>query len=313
MQSIDASHLRELLPWDVLVESLREMFREGCETPVRHHHQIAVPGEPEATLLLMPAWRSGAYIGVKIINAFPGNSARGQPAISGIYLLSDATDGRLLAQMDGGELTARRTPAASALAADYLARKDASQLLVVGTGRLAPQLARAHAAVRPIQRVSVWGRSVEKAVAVVGELADEGFEAQPVDDLAAAVADADIVSCATLSTEPLVDGDWLSPGTHLDLVGAFRPNMREANDRAIQRSCVFVDTRAGATSEGGDIVIPLQTGVLAEDDIVADLYDLCRGTNPGRTSDDEITLFKSVGASLEDLAAAITAWERLSA
>lgn len=307
MRSFSAEEVRNILDFPSLIDALGDMFKTGCTSPVRHHHDVEVPGEANATLLLMPAWRSGDSIGMKMVNVFPGNSARGLPAISGCYLLSSGKTGQLEAFIDGAELTARRTAAASALAARYLAKKDASRLVIVGTGKLAPNLIAAHSAARPIRQVLVWGRSPDKAAGVIEQARDMGLthEFAVETDLSAAVAEADIVSCATLSQEPLVKGEWLRPGTHVDLVGAFKPDMRESDDEAIRRASVFVDTRAGATKEGGDIVQPLRSGVLTEAGIKADLHELSRGEHKGRASDDEITLFKSVGASLEDLAAAI--------
>ncbi len=297
------------LPWEGLVAALEKLFREGCEMPVRHHHDVAVPGEPDATLLLMPAWQSGQFIGVKIANIFPGNAGRGLPSVAANYLLMSGRSGEMLAIIDGGELTARRTAAASALAAGYLARADASHLLLVGTGRVARNLVPAHAAVRPLRQVTVWGRDAGKAAALAEEIGESGLAASATEDLEGAVGAADIVSAATLSLEPLVRGDWLRPGTHVDLVGAFRPTMRESDDEAIKRASVFVDTRAGATKEAGDIVLALASGALSEAGIEADLYELTRGQHPGRRSPEEITLFKSVGAALEDLAGAILAYE----
>lgn len=305
MQLIDAEKVRARLDWPGLLTALETMFRQGCTMPVRHHHTVNVPGEADATLLLMPAWQSGAYIGVKIVNVMPGNALRGLPAVAASYLLADGRTGQMLALIDGGELTARRTAAASALAASYLARADAAHLLMVGTGRLAPNLIAAHASVRPLRQVTIWGRDPTKAAALAAAVRQTGLAAQATDALAEAAAQADIISCATLSTTPLLCGDWLRPGVHVDLVGGFRPDMREADDTAIRRASVFVDTRAGASQEAGDIVQPLASGVLAETAIVADLYALCRGEHNGRRSAEEITLFKSVGAALEDLAAAI--------
>lgn len=313
MLTIDADEVRRLTAFGPLVEAIRTMFRKDCVMPVRHHHTIEMAGEPDATLLVMPAWTTGEHIGVKLVTVFPGNAGRGLPAISGAYILFDGADGRILAMIDGGELTARRTAAASALAADYLARKDAEHLLVVATGRLAPNQIGAFRAVRPIRRVTVWGRSADRAQAVVEQVARGEIEAGIATDLEKAVREADIVSCATLATEPLIRGEWLRPGTHLDLIGAFTPAMRESDDECIRRATIFCDTRAGATVEGGDLVQPLRSGVLAPGDIVADLFDLARGTRPGRRSDDEITLFKSTGAGLEDLAGALLAYEAATA
>ncbi|MBD8889969.1 ornithine cyclodeaminase family protein [Roseibium litorale] len=310
MLTLSAEETRNVLPFDRLIEALRSMFKAGCVMPLRHHHQMEVPGEETATLLLMPAWLPGAYSGVKIVNVVPGNSARGLPAVAAQYLLSDGRTGEMLALVDGGELTARRTAAASALAAGYLARKDASHLVVAGTGRVAVNLAAAHKAVRPIEKVTVWGRSLVKAEAAAAEIASAcGVETMVSADLESAVKTADIVSAATLSQKPLILGAWLQPGTHVDLIGAFRPDMRESDDEAVRRSSVFADTREGAGTEGGDLAQPLASGVLKPQDVLADLYDLCRNDHPGRRFDGEITLFKSVGAALEDLAGAVLAYE----
>ena len=309
MLTFDAAAVHEALGWQPLIEALRAMFRQGCTMPMRHHHQVTVPAGPDATLLLMPAWLSGRYVGVKLVNVFPGNAEQGLPAVQASYLLSDGSTGRALALLDGNALTARRTAAASALAAGYLARSDTRRLLVVGTGTLAPKLAAAHAAVRPIEEIRVWGRNPGKAAALAETLSAQGLPAEPAEDLAAAVPWAEVVSCATLAAEPLVHGAWLGTGAHLDLVGGFRPDMREADDAAVRRATVFVDTRAGAMAEAGDIAQPLSNGVLAPGDIAADLYDLAAGRHAGRISDREITLFKSVGAALEDLAAAILVYE----
>ncbi len=307
--TLDADAVRRALDRPSLIEALATMFREGCETPVRHHHPVAVPGGADATLLLMPAWIPGRYNGTKVVNVSPDNGAFGLTAVQSLYLLFSGRTGELLATFDGAELTTRRTVAASSLAARYLARADAQALLVVGTGHVAQQIAASHAAIRPIRQVGVHGRDKAKTSALASALRDQGFEAAVVSDLAAAVAEADIVSCATLSREPLIKGEWLRPGTHLDLIGGFTPLMREADDDAIRRSSVFIDTE-GARHEAGDIVAPLGSGVLGPDGVLADLADLVGGRHPGRTRDDEITLFKSVGAASEDLAAAALAYER---
>lgn len=308
MLVLDEIQTRAALPWPALIDALKEMFAGDCVMPVRHHHDVAVPGEETATLLLMPAWQPGAHIGVKLVSVFPGNHRRGLPAIFGSYLLSSGKTGELLAIIDGGELTARRTAAASALAGRHLVRPGASRMLMVGTGRLSLNLIAAHASVHPLEDIAIWGRSAEKARQIAEEAAGEGLAVRVAEDLEAAVREADIVSCATLSETPLVRGAWLKPGAHLDLVGAFKPSMRESDDEAVTRSSLFVDTREGAMSEGGDIVQPMRAGLITAASIRADLADLVRGAHPGRTSPEEITLFKSVGAALEDLAGAILAY-----
>ncbi len=312
MQIVDSRQVAALLDYPSLTAALAAAFRSGCAMPLRHQHTIDVPGAPSATLLLMPAWREGEYLGVKIVNVFPGNAARGKSTVAANYILYDARDGRPLAVIDGVELTSRRTAAASVLAASYLAKGDASRLLIVGTGNIASYLARAYPTFFPsLDEISVWGRDEDKARTLASSLRSEGLPASPVSALADAVKGSDIISCATLTHDPLIMGEWLRPGQHVDLVGGFTPDMREADNAAIRRARVFVDTLEGALSEAGDIIQPMRDGVLDREAIV-DLYALARGTSDGRTSDTDITIFKSVGAALEDLAAAILIHQRLA-
>ena len=312
MRIIDADSAVRALPYDALIEALRTMFREGCTVPLRHHHGVEVPGKAEATLLLMPAWTPGGYIGIKMVTVFPSNGEKGLPAIMGQYLLLSGETGEVLAMIDGQTLTARRTAAASALAASYLAREDAATMLMVGAGALAPQLIRAHLAVRPsLSSISIWARDKAKSQALAEKLAAEtGRSVTATDDLEGTAREADLISCATLSKQPLVKGAWLKPGAHLDLVGAFTPEMRESDDEAVRRARVFVDTREGALKEAGDIVLAVKAGALTPGSIQGDLYDLTRGTATGRETAEEITFFKSVGTALEDLAAAQLAYSR---
>ncbi|WP_417519053.1 ornithine cyclodeaminase family protein [Minwuia sp.] len=313
MRIIDGDTVDRLLDETGLADALLAMFRDGCEQPVRHHHTVSVPDDPDATLLLMPAWQPGESLGIKVVTVFPGNSAQGNPAVLGQYLLLDARTGAPVALIDGTRLTAWRTAAASALAARFLARADSRRMVMVGSGALAPMLIRAHRAARPgLDDICIWNRNPDKAASLAETLSAEGLSVRPAGDLETEVRAADLISCATLSTAPIVRGDWLKQGAHLDLVGAFRPDMRESDDRAVERASVFVDTRPGASKEGGDIVQPLASGALQIDDIRADLHELSSGQHQGRSSDEEITLFKSVGAALEDLAAARLVAERLA-
>lgn len=324
MHLFTATDLARVLDYPALIERLVLYFKGGCAQPVRHHHTLPLAGRAAATLLLMPAWRlttghndassscAPSMIGVKVVSVFPDNGLRGLPAVAGSYLLIDGDTGNPLAVMDGGELTARRTAAASALASRFLSRPDSTTLLIAGTGRLAPHLVAAHGAVRPIRRILIWGRAPDKAETLARGLKDQGYAAEAVSDLRAGVRQADIVSTATLARDPIVFGEWLQAGQHLDLVGGFRPTMREADDTALERAGVYVDTREGACREAGDICDPLARGVIDEDDIIADLGALCRGEHAGRTEEGAITLFKSVGAALEDLAAAALAYQRLA-
>lgn len=311
LRLIDAAAIDRALPYAVLIDRLAEKFRGNVTVPLRHHHPVEVPGAAQGTLLLMPAWEAGRALGVKIVSVYPDNAKRGLPSIVGLYLLSDAATGVPSALLDGRGLTLRRTAAASALAARYLARAEARHLVMLGAGALAPYLVEAHATVRPIRQVTVWNRTPATAEALARALAAKGFAASATTDPAAAVATADIVSCATLSATPVLRGAWLKAGCHVDLVGGFTPAMRETDDDAVMRAELFVDTRTGGLSEAGDIVDPLKRGVIREADIRADLFDLARGKHPGRTAAGAITLFKSVGSAIEDLAAAELCLERV--
>lgn len=297
---IRAEEVNAALDYPTLVDALRGAFVAGATAPVRASHEVTAEGD---RLLLMPAWDGGG-LGVKIVTVFPRNRARGLTSVAALYVLMDGTTGHPLALLDGEALTLRRTGAASALASTYLSRHDSRRLLVVGTGHLAPTMAAAHCAVRPIERVDVWGRAFDRAQATAERLREEGLAARAVADLDAALADADIVTCATTSSEPLVRGAKVKAGTHVDLVGAFTPTMRECDDELVQRASIFVDTFAGALHEAGDLVQAIAAGSIARGHVLAELADLCAGRHPGRTRNEEITLFKSVGTALEDLCAA---------
>ncbi len=318
MRIVSAADVDRVLRYGDLIDALEAAFCADITAPPRHHHMIPQPGGSEAKLLLMPAWSNAAgpggerFLGCKIVSVFPDNAKIGKPSVTGNYLLMSGSTGEALALIDGTTLTAWRTAAASALAARYLAREDASHLVMVGAGALAPHLIRAHSAVRPIRRVTLWNRTRSRAVKTAFALSAAGIEPMIADDLEAAVRIADIVCCATLSPTPLVRGAWLKKGAHLDLVGAYTPKMREADDEAVRRARVFVDTRAGAPKEAGDIAIPLKKRVIALKDIRGDLFELCRRKVKGRRKASEITLFKSVGTAIEDLAAAILIWQKIS-
>lgn len=315
MQILDAAAVAAALPYGPLVDHLSDCFRSGAHVPVRQHLDM-YDGDGAGTLLLMPAWSVGPggsrFAVVKVVTVFTGNGERGLPAVMGSVLLLSGDTGTPLALLDGGELTARRTAAASALAARHLARPEASTLLMVGTGRMALHLVRAHRTVRPLSRILIWGRDARRARALAQALErDPGpgplREVVAVESLETAVAQADMVSCATLSREPLIRGAWLRDGTHLDLVGAYTPQMRETDAEAVQRSEVWVDTLEGARAEGGDLLQAEAEGAFTFHQVRGDLAGLCRGEAPGRANAARITLFKSVGTALEDLAAATMA------
>jgi ornithine cyclodeaminase len=305
VKSLTAAEVARLGAYKDIVDALRDGFRAEITTPVRHHHDIS----DVSTLLLMPAW-SKDWAGLKTVVFKTDNAAQGLPTIQASYLLIEQKTGETVAMMDGGEITRRRTAAASALAADYLARKDAEVMTLVGAGALGPHFVHAHAAVRPIRKVFIYTRSIAKGEALAAELAHHGLEAHSVTDLEHAVRQSDIVSCVTTSTAPIVKGAWLKAGTHVDLAGAFKPSMRETDADVVARSSVYVDTRDGALAEAGDLLQARDEGKFDFKDVKGDLFDLCRGKVKGRSSADEITLFKSAGTAIEDLATAIMLYQK---
>lgn len=306
---LTAQQVHDALPWATLDRALSAAFAVGATVPLRHVHPLSASD----TLLLMPAWNDGA-IGVKTVTVIPAAHHLGAPTVGSTYLLLDRATGATRATMDGDALTVRRTAAVSAIAARLMARADARVMTMIGTGHLAPWMVRAHCALRPaLQRVQLWGRNTARANAMAAALAGEGLPVVPVTDVEDAVRHAHIVCCATTATAPVVHGAWLAEGTHVDVVGGFTPHMREVDDAAVSISRIAVDTGAGVLSEAGDLVGPLQRGIISRDHIVAELADLVRGDVAGRTHPAQITLFKSVGTALADLAAAQVVWEALVA
>ena len=304
MKILDAAATRAALPFDRLIPALRALFASGCEVPRRHVHELRSADGSLMTSLIMPAWLPGRFYGVKTVNIASGNAARGLPGLHSSYQLYDAVSGAPLAWLDGDQITSRRTAAASALAASWLAPAQARHLLLVGAGQVARLLPEAYRVVRPIERVTVWARSDDRAAGLAAELRAQGFDARPATELSAAVSQADIISCATLATVPVVQGAWLRRGSHLDLIGGFTPAMREADDACFAGARLFVDTEE-ALAKSGDLLGPMSRGVFSATDVCADLAALASGRASGRANDDERTVFKSVGTALEDLAAAI--------
>ncbi|MFO1121578.1 MAG: ornithine cyclodeaminase family protein [Hyphomicrobiales bacterium] len=305
MKILDAEAVARLASYRDIIEALRQGFRDEIETPVRHHHDLS----PNAILLLMPAW-SRDWTGLKTVVFKSDNAAQGLPTIQASYLLIDNATGATVAMLDGGEITRRRTAAASALAADYLARPDTNTMTLVGAGALGPHFVRAHASVRPIRKVFIHSRTPAKSQALADALARDGLAVAVTDDLEAAVRQSDLVTCVTTSTAPIVRGAWLRPGTHVDLAGAFKPSMRETDAAVVARAQVYVDTRDGALAEAGDLLQARDEGHFDFAAVKGDLFDLCRGWVAGRTSPDEITLFKSCGTAIEDLATAIMVYQK---
>jgi ornithine cyclodeaminase len=305
MRYLSYTDILALSPMLGLIESLQAAFRTGCCVPPRQ--VAAIPGAAGDRLFVsMPAFDEHGGGAVKLATVYPDNAHVGIPTIHSIIIVL-SEQGVPVVLLDGTAVTLLRTGAASALASKYLSRPDSSQLLIVGTGALAPMMAMGHCAVRPIKRITVWGRRAERAAATanaIRALIPSGIELLSAQSLEEAVRTADIVSCATSATEPMLHGQWLQPGAFVDLVGSFSPSKREADDAVVSRSRIFVDTFAGALAEAGDLLDPLARGVITRGQIEGELADLVRGDNPGRRHSAEIIVFKSVGTALEDLAAA---------
>lgn len=299
---IDAAQTRTSLPFERLIPALREAFTVGADVPLRHHHFMPQPDGSTATILIMPAWQR-AFIGIKIVTIFPENGKRLLPGLFSSYLLCDGETGQHIALIDGNEITSRRTAGIGALGASFLARENATKLLVVGSGRIASLAADAFRAVRPIEKVAVWNINEAGAARLVFDLRAKGIDAYVAHDLERAVGEADIVSCATLAERPIIKGAWLMPGVHLDLIGSFTPFMREADDEVFRKGRVWLDTY-DALKESGELLDPIRDGVITPDDIRGSLAELCRGERKGRANDGEITVFKAVGNALSDIAAA---------
>lgn len=299
---IDAARTRASLAFERLIPALRDAFKVGANVPLRHHHFIPRGDAAQATILIMPAWQQN-YLGIKFVTIFPDNTTRNLPGLFSSYLLCDGETGQHLALIDGNEITSRRTVGVAALGASFLARKDAKTLLVAGTGRIGSLTAHAFSVVRSFEKISVWNIRRAGAERLVASLRDDGFNAHVADDLESAVKQADIVSCATLSNAPIIKGEWLRPGTHLDLIGSFTPFMREADDDVFRRGRVYLDT-IDALKESGELLDPMRSGAFAADKVQGTLTQLCKGECEGRKSDDEITVFKAVGNALPDIASA---------
>jgi len=303
---VDDEQVTALTPWPALIEAIRDAFRDGGVSPVRHHHSILGNDRDAITLLLMPAWDQKGDFGIKLATIAPSNAALGHPTLHGVYVLFSGATGIPLAMLDAGALTARRTAAASALVSRYLSRADSKTLLMIGTGRVARQLIAAHCSVRPIEEVRIWGRDATHANDAAEQSSQEiGVSCVCVADIEQGASGADIISSATSAKSPLLRGEWVGPGTHVDLVGAYLPTMCEADPELIGKADqVFVDTMEGARDEAGDLIQAVQAGVFSFDEVAGDMYRMSSQDACLRKRADEITLFKSVGTALQDLAAA---------
>lgn len=285
------------LGWRDAVEALRQ----GHALPKAQIRDVFL-GPPTGTMMSRSAWIEGLGYGAKTFTVFDGNAARGLPTVQGAMLVFDGETGRLQAIVDSPLVTEFKTAADSVLGASLLARPDSRHLLVVGAGTVAASLVKAYAAVLPgIERVSVWSRRPEQAQALVAGLEGVGVELVAVPDLQAAVGQADIVSSATMARQPVILGDWVRPGTHVDLIGAFKADMREADDALITRAALFVDSRETTLGHIGELMLPIASGAITAESVLGDLYDLVRPDARRRKSEDEITVFKNGGGAHLDL------------
>jgi len=296
MRFVDAGEIRRVLTFPKLIAGMEAAHRRPKIDVVD-----ASLGNEAGHYFVRHAVDSGRLMASKMFTSFPHNLAKNLPAVQAVCVVFDGTNGVPLAVLDGTEITYWRTAADSAHGAKILARQDAATLLVVGAGGMSRRLVHAHRSVRPsLKRVLVWNRTVERAEEVVSDLKRDGIDAVAVSDLDAATREADTITVCTRAHEPLIKGANLKPGTHLDLVGGYTPQTREADDEAAKRSLIFVDRREPAFHVG-DIVQPIASGAIRESDVLGDLYDLAGGGVKGRRSESDITFFKNAGGGHLDL------------
>lgn len=309
MLAIDGATVRHLLPMDrcidLMADALAGLARGNAANPLRS--MLAVPfatAAPSVMASMPAALGDPPALGVKILTVFPGNHADGIESHQGFVILFEPEHGSPIALIDAVAITAIRTAAASGLATRLLARSDAHDLAILGSGTQARSHLAAMRAVRPIDRVRAWSPHRERLEAFVADAMENGMVVEASEDARSAVEGADIICTVTASHEPIVHGSWLAEGSHINAVGSSQPAYRELDTEAVRRARLFVDLRTSTVNESGDYLIPLREGAIGEDHIVAEIGEVAAGLAAGRTSDSEITLFKSLGLAIEDLAAA---------
>ena len=309
MKTIGPEEVHAALSYPALVDALQETFSGEFNMPPRNVFLLDEQSGSHDAFAVLPSWNTD-LIGVKAFTYFPSNSEPYKSLYSKI-LLFDRAHGEPLALVDGTTVTFWRTAGISGLATRLLARKDAENLLLLGTGNLAKYIIRANASVRPLKRVSVWGRTPSNAAQIVDEMSSEleGVEMMVATDLEKSCREADIIVSATASHEPLVMGDWVTEGTHTDFIGNHHADKRECDTSLILKSRVYADSYANCFKEAGEILVPISEGVFQKDDVVADLSEMCNGSAPLRQNDDDITLFKSIGMGISDLVGAGLAYK----
>ncbi len=305
MLMLDADAILSCMPFPTLVDELAALHLE----PIGLVDEMLMESKDAAGnvshFFIRGGWQPEKAVGAKVITIFPrNNEAREWPSIQAVYILFEGINGTPIACLDGTALTWIKTAADSALGSKLLSRDNIESMLMIGAGRMALHLVRAHCQVRPsLQRVHIWNRTMSKAEALSTELAGlfPDIHFSPTSDIEAGARETDLICSAIASKEPILQGQWLKPGVHVDLIGAYTPDMREADDECLRRGSLFVDARATTVHHIGELMIPLANGVISEDDVLADLSDLCQQGHPGRRSDDEITIFKNGGGGHLDL------------
>ena len=305
---LNQAEVEEMLPIreciNVMAEALTDLARGQVYLPLR---MIIMPPDADGDMGLMPSYRSGdrAAYGVKVVCVFPQNPARGLDPHQGSVMLFSAETGQLLALMNASAITAIRTAAVSGVATKLLAREDARELAIIGSGVQSRAHIEAMACVRPIKRARVASRTLEHAQRFAEEFSKRyPFPVEPVENIEAAVRGADLIVTATTAREPILKREWISPGAHLNVVGSSIPTTREIDSATMAAASLFVDRRESTVNEGGDYLFALRESAITADHIKAEIGELLIGEHPGRTSPDEITLFKSLGLAIEDLASA---------
>jgi len=313
MKIISAEQVHASLSYPALIDSLQQAFAGEFTMPPRKVFLLDEPSGSHDAFALLPSW-SEDLIGVKAFTYFPG----AEPPYKSLYskiMLFDRQHGEPVALVDGTSVTFWRTAGVSGLASRLLSREDSSTLLMIGTGNLAPYIIRAQASVRPLKRVLVWGRTAENAAAVASQMNSElaGVEVSTTPGIEAACAEADIIVSATGSHEPLVQGDWVRPGTHTDFIGNHHATKRECDTALVVKSKVYADSFDNCFREAGEVLVPISEGAITKDHVLAELTRMCAGNATLRTSPTEITLFKSIGMALSDLTGAGAAYRSAEA
>ena len=316
MLMLDADKLLHCLPFTTLVDELAAMHRDPIGLVDEMLMESVDDNDNVSHFFIRTGWQPEKAVGAKVITVFPRNNQTLEyPSIQAVYILFEAVNGSPVACLDGTALTWLKTASDSALGSKLLSREDIESMLMIGAGQMAPHLLSAHCEVRPsLKRVQVWNRTAEKAQQLCIEMKQKfpSIDFSAVGEIEAAAREADLICSAIGRKEPIIEGAWLKPGAHVDLIGAFTPDMREADDEVLRRGSLFVDARETTINHIGELMIPIASGVISEADVLADFSDLCQQRHAGRSSEDEITVFKNGGGGHLDLMCARILYDHCS-